>query len=613
MSETADIEQIEYDERRKALSKFLYYFAWAVEIVAVVIGLSIGLSMVFDGFQQQTTAIGRDSINAAGILNILVSALPFLMVAMVELTKIPFAEAYYRARTMGWRLLFLLALLFLSVITMESALNGFERTFASMVTSVSLTKNKTVELEETISDLELQRTNLASLTAETIEAEYNARQAQLSKEKNDRNTTIRSNIDTIRGAYDNQFVEGLKEQKSSLRQELESLRQRYEADVERINEGFENDASVIAQDIGRQQRNLRAQSDRLQDNLRRLQQEKRATVDGALFFRRDDIAAEFDADIEALNTSIAEVEERLNSLTVQSAQTDVQRENRQQIAQRSSRYNEERISITNDIREIDAQIGKANSVRDAELDQSISVYRSELQENEAAFQQQSAANLGNRDRQLTLLRGNESAIQKIDEALNEARSERTALRNEINQVTAGTQVYRLAQWFHGEDSAADLSKDDVLFVAMIWFGSLAALVAFTGVFLALASFVVGDPSQKIGKEGLFKTLIRNIVEGVRMVFIALTKALNSFRRFIIYGRKKSRETIIKEVEKEIIKEVPVEKIVTTEVPVETIKKELVYVPMYTNDKALLNMSEVDANQDLENQTLKRENIDEEKS
>jgi hypothetical protein len=291
----------------------------------------------------------------------------------------------------------------------------------------------------------------------------------------------------------------------------------------------------------------------------------------------------------------------------------VQRENRQQIAQRSSRYNEERISITNDIREIDAQIGKANSVRDAELDQSISVYRSELQENEAAFQQQSASNLGNRDRQLTLLRGNESAIQKIDETLNEARSERTTLRNEINQVTAGTQVYRLAQWFHGEDSAADLSKDDVLFVAMIWFGSLAALVAFTGVFLALASFVVGDPSQKIGKEGLFKTLIRNIVEGVRMVFVALTKALNSFRRLIIYGRKKGRETIIKEVEKEIIKEVPVEKVVTTEVPIETIKKELVYVPMYTNDKALLNMSELEANQDLENQTLKWKDIDEEKS
>ena len=112
---------------RERLGKFLYYFAWAVEIVAVIIGLSIGLSMVVDGISQQTEAIGVDSLSTAAVLNIIVSSLPFLMVAMVELTKIPFAEAYYRAKTLGWRMLFLVALLFLSIITMESALNGFER------------------------------------------------------------------------------------------------------------------------------------------------------------------------------------------------------------------------------------------------------------------------------------------------------------------------------------------------------------------------------------------------------------------------------------------------------------------------------------------------------
>jgi hypothetical protein len=44
---------------------------------------------------------------------------------------------------------------------------------------------------------------------------------------------------------------------------------------------------------------------------------------------------------------------------------------------------------------------------------------------------------------------------------------------------------------------------------------------------------------------------------------------------------------IKEVPKEVIKEVPVQKVVLTEVPVEVIKKEVFYEPLYTKDPDLL--------------------------
>ena len=49
--------------------------------------------------------------------------------------------------------------------------------------------------------------------------------------------------------------------------------------------------------------------------------------------------------------------------------------------------------------------------------------------------------------------------------------------------------------------------------------------------------------------------------------------------------------MIKEVATEIIKEVPVEKIVKVEIPVEIIKKEIVHVPLYTEDKSLLKLAE----------------------
>ena len=42
-----------------------------------------------------------------------------------------------------------------------------------------------------------------------------------------------------------------------------------------------------------------------------------------------------------------------------------------------------------------------------------------------------------------------------------------------------------------------------------------------------------------------------------------------------------------EVEKEVIKEIPVDKIIYRDVPVEVTRRELVHVPLYTNDKELL--------------------------
>ena len=42
--------------------------------------------------------------------------------------------------------------------------------------------------------------------------------------------------------------------------------------------------------------------------------------------------------------------------------------------------------------------------------------------------------------------------------------------------------------------------------------------------------------------------------------------------------------------REVFKEVPVDKVVFKEIPVEIIKKEIVYVPIYTSDPSLLKES-----------------------
>ena len=68
-------------------------------------------------------------ITASGYMNVFLGGLPFIVVAMVELTKIPLATACYIATNRAWKTAFAVALIVLSVITFETILNGFERNF----------------------------------------------------------------------------------------------------------------------------------------------------------------------------------------------------------------------------------------------------------------------------------------------------------------------------------------------------------------------------------------------------------------------------------------------------------------------------------------------------
>ena len=80
-------------DRRLRVSKFLYVFAWAFEIVAVVIGLAIALATVMSNLQSVQATRGSSVLSFSEIVNTIIAALPFVMVSMVEATKIPLTEA----------------------------------------------------------------------------------------------------------------------------------------------------------------------------------------------------------------------------------------------------------------------------------------------------------------------------------------------------------------------------------------------------------------------------------------------------------------------------------------------------------------------------------------
>lgn len=229
----------------------------------------------------------------------------------------------------------------------------------------------------------------------------------------------------------------------------------------------------------------------------------------------------------------------------------------------------------NELEALTLQLNQMIGSRERDIEKTIESHQSEIATVEKGFAAQRAENDIARDEQYALLDGNEERISSIDEKLDKLREERLEIRQLINEKVGDNQVFRMAQWFYGKESAADLERDEVMRIALIWFGSLAALIAFTGIMLALASCVIGDPK------------IRNKDGQTRNTNRPLFKLFNTARRYVTYRRQLDRKPKLKEVQVEIVKEVPVQKVVLTEKPIEIIKKELVHVPVYTNDKELL--------------------------
>jgi hypothetical protein len=176
---------------------------------------------------------------------------------------------------------------------------------------------------------------------------------------------------------------------------------------------------------------------------------------------------------------------------------------------------------------------------------------------------------------LDLLTKREEEVSSLTAQISKKKGDLTALRHRIDKQVGANQVYRLAVRFSSAESAADLAPTAVTWVAAIWFGSLAAVVSLTGILLAFASYVTGDIG-KVRAPGR-RTPAKGLLASVRRLFVSL-------RRRAVVPRVIYRD---REVPVEVVREIPVEKVSIKEVAREIVVKEIVHVPMYTNDPDLL--------------------------
>ena len=98
--------------------KNLYRFAWTLEIIAAVIGLLIAYGQAAITYELFKEEFGSFPIQR--LYDLMLAGLPFVMVASVELLKIPFCKVIYLNKAFKIRFLFSIVLVIVTFITFET-------------------------------------------------------------------------------------------------------------------------------------------------------------------------------------------------------------------------------------------------------------------------------------------------------------------------------------------------------------------------------------------------------------------------------------------------------------------------------------------------------------
>jgi len=619
----------------------ILFLAWGVEIFAVLLGLSISGLRAYAGYVDNND----DSLNA--LITALVGGLPFVAIAIVELAKIPLAAGLYKVKVPGWRLLILGALLSLTYVTAETMYMGLETNFTNTTVNIKRQLNKIKGYQDDLDrmdstyssamaakkSIEETRDKEVELHESTIKGLESQLRLANSKEGNEKST---NEIAQYQGEV-NGFTESILNERAHFDKLIEDLRKR--------NSEIPDEISRVTKQYSEQIKgHQETKAQRIQEN----NKNRAADIEDAKVFgfineeKKKEIDARYD---EIERQIIGEIDPILSPL--QKAQEDSIKalgdEKERNIQKIKSLEKKKEAAITDLERKRDDKQTKLDNLVNETTKRSDGELK-DLREqiNTAKKNKQEAMYKAN---ELSAVE-DEKIAADANAKSDGGKSEKLAIQDKQNQARAVARelaekdfVHRIAfSWFGTKDNSDDiLQAKNINLVKNLWFGSIAVIVAVTGSVLALISYILRDPeafverkSSSLGRRisrlsyvltgrvikiaGALAELIKSVAGSllaVAQIFKgAIGKPLQRSLRSTLFAiRKRMKEPkiveVIKEVEvvkvvekevpvevekiveKEVIKEVPVDKIVLKEVPKEVIRKELIYVPLYSTDSGLI--------------------------
>jgi len=244
------------EDRRKA-GRFLYRLAWCVEIGAASIGLALAWYFLY--IQLDLSRSPDGSLSTNDLLLAFVAAIPFVMVAVVELTKIPFAYACYLSTSRMARYVFTSALFILSIITFETFSNGFQQYIQVQLQAVRKLHMSMQKINNEKKNLERDQDALSGLTREGIIDTHTNRVIEIEKAANKRKREIREMMDRDSARLGGPIAKQLQTEIAQLQVEAKEDEQHFQSERKKIESGYGEKVKTASADIASLKSDLRVE------------------------------------------------------------------------------------------------------------------------------------------------------------------------------------------------------------------------------------------------------------------------------------------------------------------------------------------------------------------
>ncbi|MGI2259194.1 hypothetical protein [Shewanella sp. GXUN23E] len=460
-------------------SRFLIRLAWTVEVIAVFIGFTISILMSVSAFNSVSSYENVSFIDSSSA--VLIAGLPFLLVAAVELCKIPLVFAFMATKSLWWRSIFLFFVFFLCLITFETMLNGFERNFSNLSRAIDNRKNEILNVDTQIELLEKRRAHVQKFTEEELVAEVAAEDAQAQQVLNDNMARIESSKNQQLAAINANFEPKLKQEIAELMAVRDGYYKDWNEEKVLIEERF---TSTVVSNVS----GSKEERDRLLAELESLKAEMKREMDDASFLTEASVEKKYRQLIKDKEQMLATITTGYLGGGALEKQSLMEDQLRQQIEFVNGKYDRRIKDINERIDEKKAEI-QSRYNQNAKLRNNIVAKARSEQKEFMNLHESSLAEIAEYEagKRVELERISQQVF-KFDEEIFKLRNEQRLLNTQINHLINQNQVYRIAMYATGKENANEVSRSTVGLVALIWFGSLALIAAVTGVMLALASF-----------------------------------------------------------------------------------------------------------------------------
>ena len=554
--------------------KKLIMMAWAIEIMVASVSFMIAMLFFLSKGQSELKLA-----NAAQDLDInsIIVGLSFLVVTLIELTKIPLASVFYYAGGLVWKLVFFIALIAVTFITFETILQGFELAYNQRSQIVEDQRKLIENTKEKIKNINV-KSDLTDINAKIenirndIEIKNNEK-SDIETQRIDDITLLNSQVD-----ISDPNIERLNKTIERENKKLENLldeRKRIQGQIDQFNikgDAFGGKRKKLRIDLENKTKEIKEKESLIQKY--EVDLANASAISGGKNTKKiDSINKKADLRISQINSEIKQIEEnQLNPLLDQKSKIIKNSSDQQKT------YNDLNDILVKQKKELKE---KARENQIYRIAIKIKVFSEFI----------SGGNLEDQINELT---------KEIDE-LNELVIENP--ENEILKIKLDNKLKKNKQLqnkfsdsLENEIDESDLSQKDVDKAFWLWFGSMAFIISIIGSLVALAGFHLQDERMHAKRNRPVKERFGRFFRNIAWIPVYTNK-------YIWAGVK--RLTKPKIIEKEVVVEKEVEKIVEKnvgekivyekiEVPKEVIRKELVYVPLPTDDEELIKKGPIKA-------------------